>query len=119
MKKLHHTLTYAGTSALIFAGYSIIGYFVVITILTVTAIIYTPYLIKTLVQLKNWNWIITFVIFVIGPMILSHAIARGFLFVKILSSITFFVYFLYCCILRYCLHGWIEDIELSEMSFDE
>jgi len=119
MMKLHHSLTYAGTSALIFAGYSIIGYFVVITILTVTAIIYTPYLIRTLVQLKKWNWILGFVIFVLSPMILSRLVVRGLLLIQILSSITFFMYFLYCCILRYCLHDWIEEIELKEMDFDE
>ncbi|MBN2017926.1 MAG: hypothetical protein JW794_07360 [Candidatus Cloacimonetes bacterium] len=121
MMKLQHTLTYVGTSALIFAGYSIIGYFVVITILTVTAIIYTPYLIKTLVQLKKWKWIIGFVIFVLGPMMLSRFVVRGLLLIQILSSITFFMYFLYCCILRYCLHDWIEEIDIAEaeMDFDE
>ena len=119
MRRLHHTLTYAGSSVVLYVGYPIIGYFIVSIILTVTAIIYTPYLIKTLIELKKWKWIITFVIMVVVPMILVYVISYKSIFKTVFSFIPLLMFYIFCWILRFSIPDWIEKIEYSEMNFDE
>jgi len=119
MRKLHHTLTYAGSSAVLYVGYPIIGYFIVSIILTVTAIIYTPYLIKTLIKLKKWKWIITFAIMFVVPLILVLIISNKSTFMTIFSFIPLLMFYVFCWILRFSIPDWIEKIEYSEMNFDE
>ena len=119
MRKLHQTLTYAGSSAVLYVGYPIIGYFIVSIILTVTAIIYTPYLIKTLIELKKWKWIIAFGIMVVVPTILVYVISYKSIFKTIFSFIPLLMFYIFCWILRFSIPGWIEKIEYSEMNFDE
>lgn len=119
MRRLHHTLTYAGSSVVLYVGYPIIGYFIVSIILTVTAIIYTPYLIKTLIKLKKWKWIIAFGIMVVVPMILVYIIPYKIIFNTFLSFIPLLMFYIFCWILRFSIPDWIEKIEYSEMNFDE
>jgi len=119
MRRLHHTLTYAGSSVVLYVGYPIIGYFIVSIILTITAIIYTPYLIKTLIELKKWKWIVTFGIMVVVPMILVYVISYKSIFKTILSFIPLLMFYIFCWVLRFCIPDWIEKIEYSEMNFDE
>jgi len=119
MRRLHHTLTYAGSSAVLYVGYPIIGYFIVSIILTVTAIIYTPYLIKTLIELKKWKWIITFGIMVVVPAILIYMITYKSIYRSVFSFIPLLMFYIFCWILRFSIPGWIEKIEYSEINFDE
>lgn len=119
MRKLHHTLTYAGSSVVLYVGYPIIGYFIVSIILTVTAIVYTPYLIKTLIELKKWKWIIAFGIMVVVPTILVYVISYKSIFKTVFSFIPLLMFYVFCWILRFSIPDWIEKIEYSEMNFDE
>lgn len=119
MRKLHHTLTYAGSSAVLYVGYPIIGYFIVSIILTVTAIIYTPYLIKKLIELKKWKWVIALGITVVVPLILVLIISNKSTVMTISSFIPLLMFYVFCWILRFCIPDWIEKIEYSEMNFDE
>ena len=119
MRKLHHTLTYAGSSVVLYVGYPIIGYFIVSIILTVTAIVYTPYLIKTLIELKKWKWIIAFGIMVVVPTILIYMITYKSIYKSVFSFIPLLMYYVFCWILRFSIPNWIEKIEYSEMNLDE
>ena len=119
MRRLHHTLTYAGSSVVLYVGYPIIGYFIVSIILTVTAIIYTPYLIKTLIALKKWKWVIAFGIMVVVPTILVYVISYKSIFKTVFSFIPLLMFYIFCWILRFSIPGWIEKIEYSEINFDE
>jgi len=119
MRRLHHTLTYAGSSVVLYVGYPIIGYFIVSIILTVTAIIYTPYLIKTLIALKKWKWVITFGIMVVVPAILIYMITYKSIYRSVFSFIPLLMFYIFCWILRFSIPGWIEKIEYSEINFDE
>ena len=119
MRRLHHTLTYAGSSVVLYVGYPIIGYFIVSIILTVTAIIYTPYLIRTLIELKKWKWIITFGIMVVVPAILIYMITYKSIYRSVFSFIPLLMFYIFCWILRFSIPGWIEKIEYSEINFDE
>ncbi len=119
MRKLHHTLTYAGSSAVLYVSYPIIGYFIVSIILTFTAIIYTPYLIKKLIKLKKWKWIITFAIMFVVPLILVLIISNKSTVMTIFSFIPLLMFYVFCWVLRFSIPDWIEKIEYSEMNFDE
>jgi nitrogen fixation/metabolism regulation signal transduction histidine kinase len=119
MRRLHHTLTYAGSSAALFVGYPIIGYFIVLIILNVTAIIYAPYLIKTLIRLKKWRWIIAFGIMVIIPAVLVYLISYQSIYRSVFAFIPLLMFYIFCWILRFSIPDWIEKIECSEMNFDE
>jgi len=119
MTRLHHTLTYAGSSVVLYVGYPIIGYFIVSIILTVTAIIYTPYLIRTLIALKKWKWVITFGIMVVVPAILIYMITYKSIYRSVFSFIPLLMFYIFCWILRFSIPGWIEKIEYSEINFDE
>ena len=119
MIRLHHTLTYAGSSFVLYVGYPIIGYFIVSIILTVTAIIYTPYLIRTLIALKKWKWVITFGIMVVVPAILIYMITYKSIYRSVFSFIPLLMFYIFCWILRFSIPGWIEKIEYSEINFGE
>ena len=119
MRRLHQTLTYAGSSAVLYVGYPIIGYFIVSIILTVTAIVYTPYLIKKLIELKKWKWVIALGILVVVPTILVYVISYKSIFKAIFSFIPLLMFYIFCWILRFSITDWIEKIEYSEMNFDE
>lgn len=119
MRKLHHTLTYAGSSAALFVGYPIIGHFIVLIILNVTAIIYTPYMIKTLIKLKRIRWIIAFGIMVIIPAVLVYLISYQSIFRSVFAFIPLLMFYIFCWVLRFSIPDWIEKIEYSEMNFDE
>ena len=119
MRKLHHTLTYAGSSAVLYVGYPIIGYFIVSIIITITAIIYTPYLIIKLIELKKWKWIIAFGIMVVVPAVLVYMITYESIYRSIFSFIPLLMFYVFCWILRFSIPGWIEEIEYSEMNFHE
>jgi len=119
MRRFHHTLTYAGSSVVLYVGYPIIGYFIVSIMLTVTAIIYTPYLIKTLIELKKWKWVITFGIMVIVPAVLVYLISYQSIFRSVFAFIPLLMFYIFCWVLRFCISDWIEKIEYSEMNFDE
>ncbi len=119
LRRLHHTLTYAGSSVVLYTGYPIIGFFIVSIILNITAIVYTPYLIKTLIELKRWRWIITFGIMVVVPAILIYIISYKSIFRTIFSFIPLLMFYIFCWIIRFSIPDWIEKIENSEMNFED
>ena len=119
MRKLYRTLTYEGSTIALLAGYQLIGYGILLIILTASAIIYSPYLIKTLINLKKWNWIFSFVIIIIVPLILMFINSNNPILKTTFSSIALLMFYLFCWILKFSVHSWIEQIEYSELDFVE
>lgn len=106
LNRLYHTLTYEGSTVVILAGYKFVSYGIIISILSITAILYSPYLIKTLIELKKWKWIIAFVIMIISPVILLLLNSNSTILKMIYGSISLFMFYLFCWILKFNVHNW-------------
>lgn len=119
MRRLYQTLIYEGSTIALLAGYKLIGYGILLMILTASAIIYTPYLIKTLIDLKKWKWILTFIIIIIFPLILMFTNSDNPILKTTFYSIALLMFYLFCWILKFSIHNWIEKMEYSEFNFDE
>ena len=119
MRRLYQTLIYEGSTIALLAGYKLIGYGILLMILTASAIIYTPYLIKTLIDLKKWKWILTFIIIIIVPLILMLTNSDNPILKTTFYSIALLMFYLFCWILKFSVHNWIEKMEYSEFNFDE
>ena len=118
MRRLYRTLTYEGSTIVLIAGYRYIGYGILLMILTVTALLYTPYLIKSLINLKKLNWIISFSIMIIVPVILMLFYFQNHLMKMIFFSIALLMFYLFCWILKFSVHSWIEKIEYTEFEYE-
>jgi len=117
MKRLYRSLTYEGSIVVLIAGYRYIGYRILLMILTVTALLYTPYLIKSLINLKKLNWIISFCIMIIVPVILMLFYFQNHLMKMIFFNIALLMFYLFCWILKFSVHSWIEKIEYTEFEY--
>jgi hypothetical protein len=111
LKRLYHTLTYEGSTVVILAGYKFIGYGLLLTILSVTAILYSPYLIKTLFELKKWRWIIAFVFMIVLPVILLLLNSTSTIHNMAYGSISLFMFYFFCWILKFNVYKWMDDVE--------
>ncbi|MCD4818327.1 MAG: hypothetical protein K8S23_06515 [Candidatus Cloacimonetes bacterium] len=119
MERLYHTLTYEGSTIALMGGYYFIGYGLVLMILTILAMIYTPYLIKTLINLKKWKWIIAFAIMISAPFIMKLFVSKNYAYKSVWHSISLFMFYLFCWILKFSVQNWIEKIKYSELKFDD
>ena len=100
-------------------GYYFVGYGLVLMTLTIFAFVYTPYLIKILIDLKKWNWIITFVIMISVPLMIKLLVIKNYAYKIVWGSVSLFMFYLFCWILKFKVFGWIEKIKNSELNFDE
>jgi hypothetical protein len=83
---------------------------VMIILVIIAALIFIPLMLKVLYQEKKTGWIISFVIFVIVPLIALNFI-NFFLspLYMILMYLPAAAFFFYCFLLKLELRGWIND----------
>jgi hypothetical protein len=90
------------------------GVFIVIDVLTIAAVLFTPYMLFVLKKEKHAGWIYFFIIMVILPLIaVSIIYYSGTPFMKALIYIPLALYYLYCFLLRFSVNGWIDDLHES------
>ena len=119
LKRLNRTLTYENSTIVMFAGYGMVGYAILLMILSFVAISYTIYLIKTLYTLNKTKWIIAFFIMVFAPLLLKLIFLSNIIVETIFSSISLLMFYIFCWILKFYVSRWLEDIKYAGENFDE
>ncbi len=117
LAKFNKTLTVESATVGALAGYGIFGYPILLMVLTYQAYLYTFYLIKTLYTLKKTNWIIAFGIMVFGPKIFFWLLGDNIIASTISGSISLFMFYLYCWILKFAVAQWLEEVRYEDMDF--
>ena len=119
LKRFQRSLTAEGSTIIAFAGYGLVGYALLFTGLTIMALIYSIYLVKTLYFLGKKMWLITFFIMVGTPLILKFILAGNLTIAVVFSNISLFMFYLFCWILKFSVSNWLEDIKYANINFDE
>ena len=119
LKRLNHTLTYENATIIMFAGYGMVGLMIILVVLSFLAIAYSTYLIKTLYTLNKTKWLIAFFIMVLPPLILKLILSDTIVLDIILPTISLFMFYLFCWVLKFYVGRWLEDIKYVGENFDE
>jgi len=119
LKRLNHTLTYENATIIMFAGYGMVGLMIILVVLSVIAMAYSIYLIKTLYTLNKTKWLIAFFIMVITPLILKLILPNSIILSTILPSISLLMFYIFCWVLKFYVSKWLEDIKYAGENFDE
>ena len=119
LKRLNHTLTYENATIIAFAAFGMVGYAILLMILSFIAIGYSTYLVKTLYTLNKTKWLIAFFIMVFSPLILKLILSKTIVLDIILPTISLFMFYLFCWILKFYVSKWLEDIKYAGENFDE
>jgi len=108
--KLDYYLNYElSSSALYILGICAIAiYPVVMIIITITAVIFTPYLLFILYKEKKFGWITAFFIMVVLPLLINILFISDY-FSNILNSIIIGLFYLFCYILKMSTRDWVAE----------
>lgn len=101
-------------TVLLFLSYA---FGITIFIALVAAILFVPLLFKVLINERRYGWILNFVIFVVGPGLISYFFfgqatwlaSHTNLATAVLISLAFFYF--YCAVLRLVISDWYLDEE--------
>jgi len=106
VKRLNQWLNYElSTSVLL-----LLSWFWGITILlmTITAILFTPFMLKILFQERRYGWIIFFVLIIIIPAICTYFLVKGTTYKFVLELIPLAFFYFYCFILKLTIRDWMD-----------
>jgi hypothetical protein len=117
LRKLHHFLTYESLAVGFFFGIPFVGMLVVSIFMGMAILSFIPLLIKTLILLKKWNWLIALPIMLGIPFMLKLT-SSNILMREIFSGGIFLMFFLYCFLLKFSVHDWIQEVEYGELDFE-
>jgi len=117
LHKLHHYLTYESFAVGFFFAVPFVGMAVVGILMGFAILSFIPLLLKTLIMLKKWNWLIALPIMLGIPFVLKLT-ASNILLRQIFSGGIFLMFFFYCFILKFSVHDWIQEVEYDEMDFE-
>lgn len=119
LSRLNKTLTVENATIIALAGYGIIAYSILVVALNIQALLYSFYLIKSLYFLKKTKWIIAFFIMVFSPWLISIIWNEGIFASTITGSISLFMFYLFCWILKFYVAQWLEDVKYENIDFSK
>lgn len=112
LKNLSYYLNYSLPTFGLYAGSFFWGIFLFIAI--IAAIIFTPYMLKILYQTGKKKWILSFIIVIGFPILLSvYFMFTTVMIAPILRMISVGLFFLYCFSLKSNIRNWISDIKFN------
>lgn len=113
LRELHRWLTYEGLSGALVGFSFAVPYEVVFMVLKGAALLFTPYMLLRLFQLRRYGWIVGFIITVVLPLLLVMLVqpegVAGILF----SAFPLATFYAYTWLLRYSVGEWIEEADLA------
>jgi hypothetical protein len=118
MRRLYTSLTYEGSTILLLAGYKIIGFKLLLIILSIQALIYTPYLLGVLIRLNKLIWTFSFLFMILTPLSLMVINYNNLILRATFSGIALLMYYLFCWFLKFSVQSWLEKIEYSEFEYE-
>ncbi len=120
LSRLYQTLTASNYSIVAFAGYGFINYGTVLFLLTVAAVFYFFYLLKTFISLKKYGWLVSLVVLVAIPYIVKFLFFKDNIALAIvLPNLSLLFFYLFCWILKFAVSNWLEDVRYENLDFEE
>jgi len=75
--------------------------------ITISAILFSPYILYILFIEKKWKWILSFLIFVAIPFVLAYMIFQQFFFIMMGALPPILFYGIYCYLLKKEVQNWL------------
>lgn len=115
LRELHRWLTIGGSSGVLSGGAFFVPYGPIVMLLVAAAILFTPYLLWRLAQVRRYGWIVGFVLTVGLPALIGLYVTlsglAGF-FVAILPLVAFYAY---TWLLRSSVGAWLEALRWKRL----
>jgi hypothetical protein len=112
-------LNYQLSFAVLTLGYLVLflhqGIFIILIIITLAALIFSPYLLFVLKRENRKGWIYFFLVIVILPAIISTVLYLVNSFLLPLLFIPLFLFYLYCFLLRFSVNEWLADLRTKNI----
>lgn len=109
LRQLHKWLTReVSSSGLVFGAFILPPRFIGL-LLVIAAVVFTPYMLRTLYRLERFGWIKGFFIVVGIPFLLCFIPAAGYLN-WFLASLPLITFYLYTWALRHTAGEWLEEL---------
>ena len=108
LQQLHRWLTFGGGSMILGGTGLILPMGIVLIVMTWGAVLFTPFLLWQLYQIKKPQWIIGFLVVVGLPLLGSFFVENVSVFGLILSMMPLSMFYLYTWMLRHYVEEWIE-----------
>jgi hypothetical protein len=115
LQKLHRWLTAGGLSALLGTGAYFVPYGIIMMVLIVAAVVFTPYMLWSLYQCRRFGWIAAFGVLVLLPALLAVALSPGGVAGFLLAMLPLFNFYLFTWVLRHAVGEWLENLRGQRM----
>ena len=80
-----------------------------IILITIAAILFTPYILYILIIEKKIGWIITFFSMTLFPLIFIYAFFREAIFYDALILIPLLLFYFYCYLIKFVVDKWLSE----------
>lgn len=110
LQKLHRWLTASGLSALLGTGAYVMPYGIIMMVLILAAIVFTPFMLWSLYQCGRNGWIAAFGVMVLLPALLALALSPGGVASFLLAILPLFNFYVYTWVLRHSVGDWLENL---------
>jgi len=106
--KLQRYLNYELSSSVLFIFSFFNGIF--IFLLSIAAVVFTPFMLYVLIKEKRREWIISFGIIVFIPACIMLVSSIFYTYVSLMLQILLGLFYLYCFVLRFEVNNWVSEI---------
>lgn len=79
-----------------------------IILAAITAVLFTPFMLKILFEERKFGWIITFLIVIILPAVIIFFIDNTNNYQYILGGVVLVFFYFYCFVLRFVIKDWMQ-----------
>jgi hypothetical protein len=82
---------------------------ILLIIISVAAILFTPYIFYVLIKEKKYGWIITFFMMTLIPLSLTYILFKDSIFIEALILIPLLSFYIYCYLIKFEVDKWLSD----------
>lgn len=80
-----------------------------LSVITIAAVLFTPYIFYVMIKEKKYGWIITFFAMIILPLLFAYIIFRDALFFEALMLLPLGSFYFYCYLIKFEVDRWLSD----------
>jgi hypothetical protein len=77
-------------------------------LLILAALIFAPYMIRTLIRTEKWNWVVVFAVMVIVPCFLLLIPSESPVLTLVFQLFPLLMFYIYCGLLRWAVDSWLD-----------
>lgn len=106
--KLQRYLNYELSSSVLFIFSFFYG--ILIFLLSLAAVVFTPFMLYVLIKEKRWGWIISFAIIVFISSSIMLVLSILYTYLRLMLPILLGLFYFYCFVLRFEVNNWVSEI---------